>query len=154
CRLLQLVEEMLCFAELRAGRAHVLAENIDLTELLEELRDTIAAKIAGKPIRFEYAVASDVGSVRTDRRKLRLVIDALLSNAAQLTHEGVVRLSARRAQRHVEIMVQDSGIGIAADNLGPIFQEFRQLDGSLTREYDGLGLGLALAQELAGILGG
>jgi len=65
-----------------------------------------------------------------------------------------VRLSARRTGQHIEIAVQDSGIGIDARDLGPIFQEFRQLDGSLTRRYDGLGLGLALAQQLAAVLGG
>ncbi|HXQ23489.1 MAG TPA: HAMP domain-containing sensor histidine kinase, partial [Candidatus Acidoferrales bacterium] len=153
-RLLHLIEEMLCFAELRAGRATVVAETVDLQELCENFSSMMTDELGGRPIRFECTVEENVRIVQTDLRKLRLIINALLSNAAKFTHQGFVRLSARRTGQHIEIAVQDSGIGIDARDLGPIFQEFRQLDGSLTRRYDGLGLGLALAQQLAAVLGG
>src|SRR5450759_1535785 len=78
----------------------------------------------------------------TDARMLRLIINGLLSNAAKFTEEGVVELRAERSGGHVEIAVRDSGIGIAPQDVARIFQAFRQLDGSLTRHFPGVGLGL------------
>jgi len=152
--LLHLIEEMLSFAELRAGRASVVAETVDLQELCDTLAPMMTDELGGRPIRFEWSVADNVRVVETDLRKLRLILNALLSNAAKFTHAGFVRLNARRSGQDLEISVEDSGIGIDPRDLGRIFQEFRQLDGSLTRRYDGLGLGLALAQELTAVLGG
>jgi two-component system capsular synthesis sensor histidine kinase RcsC len=99
-------------------------------------------------------VADDVPILQTDVRKLRLIVNGLLSNAAKFTEQGFVQLWAERIGTHVEIAVRDSGIGIALRDLIPIFQAFRQVDGSLTRRFKGLGLGLALAQELTTALGG
>ncbi len=154
-RLLDLIEELLCFTELRAGKAAVYVERVDLPNLFDEFRTTMNELLAGRPIRFECAVAADVPVLQTDRRKLRFIVNGLLSNAAKFTEEGFVRLWAQCVSgTYVEIAVQDSGIGIDPKDLPHIFQEFRQLDGSLKRRYDGLGLGLALARELAAVLGG
>ena len=90
----------------------------------------------------------------TDARMLRLIINGLLSNAAKFTEEGVVELRAERSGGHVEIAVRDSGIGIAPQDVARIFQAFRQLDGSLTRHFPGVGLGLTLARDLTAALGG
>jgi signal transduction histidine kinase len=154
-RLLDLIERMLCFAELRAGRRSVMSEAVNLRELFAEFRQQMTDELAGRPIRFECEVAGDLPVLRTDRRKFRLMISALLSNAAKFTREGCIRLNARRGRgQALEITVQDTGIGVDPKDIEPIFEEFRQLDGSLTRRYEGLGLGLALARELATTLGG
>lgn len=154
-RLLDVVEELLCFTELRAGGTAVYVERLDLRELFDNLSASAEGLLVGRPIRFECAVGADVPVLHTDRRKLRLIVNGLLGNAVKFTEAGFVRLSAQRvASDEIEIAVQDSGIGIEEKDLSRIFQEFHQLDGSLKRRFGGLGLGLALAKELAAALGG
>jgi signal transduction histidine kinase len=155
CRLQNLLEELLWFAELRAGHRPKVVERVDLHELFAHFESVLAQQLMGRPVRFECDVHADVPVLQTDGRKLRQVISGLLSNAVKFTEKGVVRLAAQCVQgRYVEISVEDSGIGIEPQNLDVIFEEFRQLDGSLTRRVDGLGLGLALARELTTLLGG
>ena len=154
-RLLDIVEELLCFTELRSGHALVYLERVDLRELFDEFGASMNELLVGRPIRFECNLSADAPALYTDRRKLRLIINGLLGNAAKFTESGFVRLSARcHSEDAIEIAVQDSGIGIDPKDLPEIFQEFHQVDGSLRRRFDGLGLGLALANELAIALGG
>jgi len=155
CRLQGLLEEMLWFAELRSGVCEVRAEEVDLQELFERLTVRTRNELVGRPIRLENRVAPEVPLLQTDRRKLSQIIDALLSNAAKFTERGAIELTARSLPgEEVEIAVCDSGIGIDPKDFGAIFEDFRQLDGSLTRRAGGIGIGLALAQELATVLGG
>lgn len=155
-RLYGLLEELLWFAELRAGGGRVCGvERVELPGVFAELEATVAAQIDAKPVRFAWRVEADVPGLRTDGRKLRQVITGLLSNAAKFTEQGTIRLHARRVTPDaIEISVQDTGVGIRPRDFDLIFEEFRQVDGSLTRRADGLGLGLALVHELTGLLGG
>lgn len=155
CRLQDLIEEMLCFVELRAGKCALQIERVDLRELFEQCGGALTELLAGRPIRFEVEVDAAVPVMQTDRRKVRQLISGLLSNAAKFTERGFVRLAATRCgDAMVEISVADSGIGIAAKNLAVIFDTFRQIDTSLTRQFGGVGLGLSLTRELAYSLGG
>lgn len=155
-RLHGLLEELLWFAELRAGGARSNGvERVDLPALLAELEPIIAEQLDDKPVRFVWRVEADVPSLTVDGRKLRQVLSGLLSNAVKFTERGVIRVHARRATaQEVEISVEDSGVGIHPRDFDLIFEEFRQIDGSLTRRVDGLGLGLALVRELTTLLGG
>jgi signal transduction histidine kinase len=154
-RLLDVVEELLCFTELRAGRTSVYLERVDLRDLFDECGASMNALLVGRPIRFECTLSGDAPALYTDRRKLSLILNGLLGNAAKFTESGFVRLSAQcRSEDAIEIAVQDSGIGIDPQDLPEIFQEFHQVDGSSRRRFDGLGLGLAVAKELAIALGG
>ncbi len=155
CRLQDLVEELLCYAELQAGKRALEIEDVHLGDLFEQLAPGVTASIAGRPIRFEWDVAADVPVLRTDRRKLRQMLVAILSNAVKFTERGSVRLRARLAESgRVLAAVEDTGIGIDRSTLPKIFAQFSQADSSLTRRYGGVGLGLALARELASALGG
>lgn len=154
-RLLDIIEELLCFTELRAGQASVYDERVDLCELFAEFAASMQERLAARPVRFEAHVDASVPVLFTDRRKLRLIVNGLLGNAVKFTEDGFVRLTAQRvAGDTVEIAVQDTGIGIDPKDLPQIFEEFRQVDGSLRRRFDGLGLGLALARELVQVIGG
>jgi len=154
-RLLDIVEELLCFTELRAGQTAIYPERVDLRDLFDEFATGVKELLAGRPIQFECDLSADLPTLFTDRRKLRLIVNGLLGNAAKFTESGFVRLSAQRVSADaIEITVQDSGIGIEAKDLPEIFNEFYQADGSLRRRFDGLGLGLALTRELAAALGG
>jgi signal transduction histidine kinase len=155
CRLQGFLEEMLWFAELRSGQHALHLERVDLRDLFDLFAAKMAGELAGRPIRFDSRVEPDVPAVRTDPRKLNQIISGLLSNAAKFTERGSIALTACcLADEEIEIEVRDSGIGIDPKDFRVIFEDFRQLDGSMTRRAGGLGLGLALAQELAAILGG
>jgi len=94
----------------------------------------------------------------SDRDKLHLILFSLLSNAGKFTHEGYITLDAAQTSVNnvvwVTFTVTDTGIGMSAEELKHVFQPFRQLDDSSTRQYEGAGLGLALVQSYCEAMGG
>lgn len=154
-RLQDLVDQVLGFAELRAGQRGVRAEELSVSKLIGDLAAGMPEYLVGKPVVFSWRVAPDVDAISTDRRKLRQVLVCLLGNAAKFTEAGRIVLSVNRLQDGgVEFVIADSGIGIESSDLSTVFDEFRQVDGSLTRPYGGLGMGLTFARELVLLLGG
>jgi signal transduction histidine kinase len=111
--------------------------------------------IAGRPVTLSWQIHTESDEVRTDRRKLQRILSCLLSNAAKFTEEGSISISVDAPEDgRVEVAIADTGIGISENDLSLVFDDFRQVDPSFTRRYGGLGLGLALARELARLLGG
>lgn len=154
-RLQDLLEELLSFAEIRAGRRAMRIESVALRDLVADLEPMTREMIVGKPVTLSWEINTDADEVRTDRRKLQRVLSCLLSNAAKFTEEGTIKISVCAVEDgRVEVAISDSGIGISENDLSLVFDDFRQLDGSFTRRYGGLGLGLALARELIRLLGG
>ena len=154
CRLQHLLEELVSFAEIRSGRRGVRAEAVELSELIDELLPITRELVDGKPVGIVCDLDPLVGALRTDRRKLSRALACLLNNAAKFTDTGEIRVAARLRDDTVEVSITDTGIGIAAHDLAIIFEDFRQVDGSFTRRFGGLGIGLTLARELIGLLGG
>lgn len=155
CRLQNLLEEVLSFAEIRAGRRLIRAEAFRLSDVVEELAPGIREQLAGKAATFSWRVAEGADQICTDRRKLQRVLTCLLSNSVKFTEAGWVTLSVETvANGQLEFIVADTGIGIPSSDLAIVFEQFRQLDGSFTRRYGGVGLGLTLARELTLLLGG
>jgi signal transduction histidine kinase len=104
-------------------------------------------------------VPPDIGEVVSDATRLRQVLLNLLSNAAKFTKQGVITLAARREQspgktEQLVFDVQDTGIGLTAEQQDKLFQAFVQADTSTTREYGGTGLGLVISRRLCQLLGG
>jgi signal transduction histidine kinase len=154
-RLHGLLEEMLGFAALRAGHASAYIAPIQIQSIVGELAGLTRDLLAGRPIEFELEMPPEIPPILTDGHKLRQVLASLLSNAAKFTERGQVKLSvAVRSTNHILISVSDTGIGIAPEDLTHIFEDFRQLDGSSTRRFGGVGLGLALARGTLAMLGG
>jgi len=155
CRLQHLLEELVSFAEIRSGRRAVRAEAVSLYDLIDELLPITRELVDGKPVTVVSDVDPTVDELRTDRRKLSRALACLLNNAAKFTDAGEIRIAARGCDEgHVEIAITDTGIGIAPHDLAIIFEDFRQVDGSFTRRFGGLGIGLTLARELIALLGG
>jgi len=128
---------------------------VRLSELFDELEPWVGRMIEDKPIAFAWAVDPDVPLLETDRSKLRQVVLNLLSNAAKFTHVGEIRLCATAAgSAGVEITVSDTGVGMSVSDQTKIFEDFRQISGSTTRPFGGIGLGLTLARRLCELLGG
>lgn len=155
CRLQNLLEEILSFAEIRAGRRTVRTERASLEQIVGNLVPITRELLSGKPVGVSWEIEASANEVWTDARKLQRVLSCLLNNAAKFTEKGMISVSARRLEHGaVQIEVSDTGIGIDPKELDFVFDEFRQVDGSFTRRYGGLGLGLALARELVVILDG
>jgi signal transduction histidine kinase len=107
--------------------------------------------------RFALDFGEDLGVISTDPTKLRQVLLNLLSNAAKFTNQGVVTLSVhrdRRAADWIEFAVKDTGIGIAESELPKLFNQFVQANATTQKNYGGTGIGLALSQRLAAMMGG
>jgi len=153
-RLLDMVRAVLDFARVESGKVAVSKSRVDLAVLAQELTDPRRLRAPDVTVRVE--VGDEVPDVVTDAEKLKSILANLLSNAVKFTHKGEVVLSIRfdAFAGTINIAVRDTGIGIQQDNLAIIFDEFRQLDGSVCRRYEGVGLGLAIARRYAELLGG
>lgn len=150
-----LLEEMMGFAAFKAGRATTIVAPLEIPTLVGELASLTRELLVGRPIEFSLELPPNLPPVVTDTHKLRQVLLSLLGNAAKFTERGRIQLAVEvRGDDAVAFRVSDTGIGIAPEDLQVIFDEFRQLDGSTTRRFGGVGLGLALARGMLALLGG
>jgi signal transduction histidine kinase len=140
---------------MEAGRAVVHPEPVDLAAALEEVVTSASPGAAERGLALSLRVAPALGTVETDGVKVRQIVLNLLSNALKFTPAGgEVKVEARRGEADWSVTVGDTGVGIAAVDQGPIFDPFRQVDGSASRRAGGTGVGLAIARKLAHLLGG
>ena len=152
--LLELINDILDLSKIEAGKMPLHLEEVRLESLLEEVSQTIEPIVHRKSIVYRTRVATDLPVLVTDRTKLRQVLLNLISNAIKFTHTGSVTVEATATGERVHIDVADTGIGIRAEDIATIFEDFRQVDQSHTREYGGTGLGLSITKKLLGVLGG
>jgi PAS domain S-box-containing protein len=149
-----LIDDILDLAKIEAGKMPLHLEDIPLVDVVTEVAQQLEPMVRKKRLEATYQVDDDRLAVYTDRTKLKQILLNLLSNAIKFTHTGWVRLNASRTGDHVCIAVSDSGIGIKAEHLGAIWEDFRQIDQSRTREFGGTGLGLSITRKLLERLGG
>ena len=154
--LLEIINDLLDLAKIEAGKVELRIEEVDLRELCAGLLDFTRPLAARRDLRVELDVDDHLPLLHTDASKLRQILFNLLSNAVKFSPEGrQVQLIARRIDaNYVRLAVRDSGPGIAPEQHERIFEKFRQIDQSATREHHGTGLGLAIAKELTHLLGG
>ena len=162
--LLRVINELLEFSRLEAGRLSLSKEPFRLDLLIRELVQTMEkeAEKNGNSLRFQDLSGVKEGlMVLTDPTKYRQCLYNLLSNACKFTHEGEVKVTLSLEQkgkteegRRIEVEVVDTGIGMTADQLRRVFEPFVQAEESIARRYGGTGLGLSLARRLAEGLGG
>jgi len=157
--LLEMINELLDMAKIEAGRMEVHLEAVSVSDLVEGLLRIMRPQAEQKRLNIEALIAQKVPVVETDPGKLQQILYNFLSNAVKFTPaEGQVTLSVDRVSLSdgkpaVRIAVADTGPGIPEDMHDVIFEKFRQLDASHTRQQGGTGLGLAICKELAHMLG-
>ncbi|MCY0389204.1 response regulator [Robbsia sp. Bb-Pol-6] len=154
--LLSLINDILDLAKVEAGHMEVEAEPITIDSVVQSLLQTFEPVATEKKLGLRVERAPDAPkSIVTDHQRLLQIMKNLLSNAFKFTAQGEVVLHILAAPpAHLRFAVQDTGIGIATQNLSAIFDAFRQADGTTSRKYGGSGLGLSISREFASLLGG
>ncbi|MDZ8186128.1 MAG: ATP-binding protein [Nostoc sp. ChiSLP02] len=153
--LLMLLNEVLDFSKLEAGRLYLKPEIFDVSKIIngavEEMRSLAEAK--NLPLQVEIDLQNPLGF--NDPLRLKQILINLLSNAIKFTESGQIWVEVKELPANqVAIIVKDTGIGIAAKDFKHIFEAFRQVDQSITRKYSGTGLGLAIVDSLVQMMGG
>lgn len=156
--LLALINDILDLSKIEAGRMDLYLERFELGDTLSDVVSTVTPLVEKNNNSLSVDIAEDLGSVRADVTKIRQALFNLLSNAAKFTHDGTISVKAHR-ERHpdgdwIELAIKDTGIGIAADKIHMLFEEFTQADNSTTRDYGGTGLGLAITRRFCQMMGG
>ncbi|GAB4481558.1 MAG: hypothetical protein Kow00124_29450 [Anaerolineae bacterium] len=172
--LLNIINDVLDLSKIEAGRMTLELSAVPLPEVVGECRAVLGPQAQRKNIALHTDLPADLPPVWGDRARVLQVIMNLLSNAVKFTHAGEVSIHAEaiaaadlaalrprpdgaplnRGADHVLIRVRDTGIGIAPEDQLMIFDEFRQVDGSSTRQYEGTGLGLAITRRLVHLMQG
>lgn len=158
--LLRIVNDILDFSRIEAGRLEIEAIQFTLAEVLNSVSDVIGIEAEKKGLEMIFEVDEDVPrSFIGDPLRLGQILINLTSNAVKFTKEGEILVAIRVLDRHdqlvtLQISVKDSGVGISREKIPNLFHEFSQADGSTTREYGGSGLGLAICQRLVELMNG
>lgn len=152
--LLDLVSATLDLSRLEAGRVTVDCTRIDLAALIEELRIQVTEAWGSRDLHFGWNVPPDLGSLRSDPTKIKVILKSLIGNAVKFTDHGTITVSVARTPDGVEFSVSDTGIGIDASAQNVIFEAFTQADSSVSSRFGGAGLGLYIVRRLLDLLGG
>jgi signal transduction histidine kinase/CheY-like chemotaxis protein len=154
--LLAVINDVLDYSKIEAGRMTVEQIDFDLRSVCDEVRSILQPAVAKQGLAMSLSYdASLPRFVKGDPARLRQVLLNLTSNAVKFTESGAVRIEVSRLdQGRLKISVDDSGIGISAEQLDRLFRRFTQADSSTTRRYGGTGLGLAISKTLVELMGG
>ncbi|MFZ0641445.1 MAG: response regulator [Candidatus Acidiferrales bacterium] len=153
-RLLKLVNTLLDFSRIEAGRIQASYELTDLSHLTAELASVFRSAIERAGMRLVIDCPGLPKNVYVDREMWEKIVLNLLSNAFKFTFEGEIAVSLRAVDSAVELGVRDSGTGIPAEEIPRLFERFHRVKGARGRSYEGSGIGLALVQELVKLHGG
>lgn len=152
--LLQLIEEILAFSRLEAGRETVVLEPVAVADLVSEIQAIMEPLAAEKGLAFRVQAPADPVQLQTDPRKVRQILLNLLGNAIKFTDQGEVSFTADMEDDRIILEVRDTGIGIEPEYLSIVFEPFWQVQQTSTRTAAGTGLGLSITQRLVDLLGG
>jgi signal transduction histidine kinase len=156
--LAQLMDNLMNYSRMEADSSSAQVEIVKLKEILCDLETMTHRLIRKRPIQFGIHMEPAIETIESDGQKLQQILLELLTNALKFTEKGKIELNIRRLEEStgefLEIAIADTGIGIRREDQDVIFEDFRQLDGSSTRQYGGTGVGLGLCKKLATALGG
>lgn len=156
--LLGLINDVLDLSKIEAQKMDVHAVDIQVSALISELEAATGSLVSKKDNRFTVSVEGEDFALHTDDLKVKQILLNLIGNAAKFTERGTISLHASTVEvggvLHAKFVIQDTGIGMTAEQVAGLFQRFSQADQTTTRKFGGTGLGLALTRALASMLGG
>jgi signal transduction histidine kinase len=151
--LLSLINDLLDLSKIEAGKLELFEETVDLHALVKRCAVFVNEALRAKQLELQLDIAPGLTAVFCDERRLKQVLLNLLSNAIKFTAKGCICVAADGADL-LRIEVADTGVGIAAKDIAKAMTPFGQVDGTLSREHKGTGLGLPLAKQLIELHGG
>jgi PAS domain S-box-containing protein len=152
--LLALINDILDLAKIEAGRMPLHLDDVGLSEIMTEITQQIEPMVKKKKLSLNVELPSSELKLHTDRTKVKQILLNLLSNAVKFTHHGGIWVTVSKDEEDLRFDVRDTGIGIRGVDLESIWEDFRQVDQSRTREFGGTGLGLSITRKLVDALGG
>ncbi len=156
--LLALINDILDLSKIEAGKMELFLESFDLAGMIAEVASTIQPMVQANANTLSLVLAPDLGAMHADQIKVRQGLFNLLSNAVKFTRDGTITVDAGRERMDglewIVFRVTDTGIGLSAEQLVKLFQDFTQADASTTRKFGGTGLGLALTRRFCQMMGG
>jgi PAS domain S-box-containing protein len=152
--LLALINDILDLAKIEAGRMPLHLDDVALSEIMTEITQQIEPMVKKKKLSLNVELPSTPLKLHTDRTKVKQILLNLLSNAVKFTHHGGIWVTVSKDDEDLRFDVRDTGIGIREVDLESIWEDFRQVDQSRTREFGGTGLGLSITRKLVDALGG
>lgn len=155
-----IIDDLIELTQLEAEDSESVCEAFDPEMLLESIMETLEFDAENKGLQLSVFCDPEIpDSLHGDPDRLEKILKKLVENAIKFTQKGSIRISAAPGEKnenelYLRFSVQDTGIGIPADKLQDLFGDFSQADGSSTREYDGLGMGLTLVKRMLTLMGG
>lgn len=147
--LLQLIDDILDMAKIEAGKIEFHPEEVSLDSVIQAVKEITFPLAEEGRLHFEIEVSEGSPKVIADKRRLEQILINLVTNAIKFTPEGgSIKISVVEQEQVFQVSVSDTGIGMEEEDLGVIFEAFRQLESSLTKRYKGVGLGLAITKKL------
>jgi signal transduction histidine kinase/CheY-like chemotaxis protein len=159
--LLSLINDILDFSKIEAGKLDLESSPFNVLDCVESAMDLVASKASAKNLELITLFERDVPlSIKGDVTRLRQILLNLLSNAVKFTSQGEIRVRVSAESNNTAggiilgFAIEDTGIGIPSDRINSLFEEFTQVDATITRRYGGSGLGLAISKRLCELMGG
>jgi signal transduction histidine kinase/CheY-like chemotaxis protein/HAMP domain-containing protein len=153
-KLLMLINDILDLSKIEAGKIDLRPRSISLRTIIGVIVENLEQLAEEKGIELAVSCQADLPEIVSDESRVYQIFQNIIGNAVKFTEKGSVRISANGGDGRVRVTVEDTGIGIDDRDLPHIFEEFRQLDGTLSRKYEGTGLGLAIAIKSAELISG
>jgi signal transduction histidine kinase len=149
-RLLSLIDRLLDFSSMETGSFKIKKELISINEIVSEVEKSVAPRLAGKQARLRLELNAQKVNFMGDRDKMCAVLVDLIDNALKFSSAAApeIRIVTANKGGLIEVSVADNGIGLAKEHLGAIFNEFYQVEATMTRKTGGVGLGLAIVKEI------
>jgi signal transduction histidine kinase len=150
----ELIGEMLDMSKIEAGVMELRYEEINVPSMAREIVASAKSLAMNKDLEIRFEIDPNLETIEADRTRLTQILLNLISNAIKFTEQGTISLMLKEQDEELLAGVQDTGIGIANEDIPIIFEQFRQIDGSLSRKVGGTGLGVPISKRLVELHGG